>query len=383
MDGRCRGLMIGGCLCLYSCPLGRYHLRPGRVVFLFSEKLMKPKKKTRQEFLFLRHVEECQGVVDVDVISVLLDKNHPLSPEVGWFSGHFSANIRQKWRSNNGWGLVWMPLLWQRIGGSCWSDRRAKWSNFSKQKWCRTLCSLCGMFIEGVFVPLSPKFCFCWLTCTWQPFFLLGLLYPQQQLNVDSNRSFPANRLSTYSFRLQLENPIPFASQDVWSLPTGTPKNSELVYRYTLPSLLKQSHVFSQLPKRRTNSNDFAAGLHKKKVSPHQSLSQSVKKRMAWSLAWSRKICLIQKLIFKRKVLDQICPFIFTIFVILSRGHIEHFFCPSFVWVWFFEAAPFMLDSTSFRSLKFRTIDTTGNLHNNTCFLFRKKGGYVRLKHHN
>ena len=44
---------------------------------------------------------------------------------------------------------------------------------------------------------------------------------------------------------------------------------------------------------------------------------------------------------------DQICPFIFTIFVILSRGHMEYFmyfFCPSFVWGWFFEAAPFMLD---------------------------------------
>ena len=78
----------------------------------------------------------------------------------------------------------------------------------------------------------------------------------------------------------------------------------------------------------------------------------SLLKRIAWSLAWSRKKCLIQKLIFKRKVLHQICPFIFTIFVVLSRGHIEHFFCPSFVWVWFFEAAPFMLDSTSFRSLR-------------------------------
>lgn len=165
------------------------------------------------------------------------------------------------------------------------------------------------MFIEGVFVPLSPKFCFCWLTCTWQPFFLLGLLYPQQQLNVDSNRSFPANRLATYSFRLQLENPMPFASQDVWSLPTGAPKNSELVYRYTLPSLPKQSHVFSQLPKRRTNSNDFAAGLHKKKVSPHQSLSQSVKKDGLVACLIKKKNMLDTKTDFQKKGARPNLPF--------------------------------------------------------------------------
>ena len=187
--------------------------------------------------MFLYHVEECQGVVDVDVISVLLDKNHPLSPEVGWFSGHFSAKISQKWRSNNGWGLVWMPLLWQRIGGSCWSDRRAKWSNFSKQKWCRTLWFFVWHVYRRRFCSLVSKVLFLLTHMYLTALFLLGLLYPQQQLNVDSNRSFPANRLATYSFRLQLENPMPFASQDVWSLPTGTPKNSELVYRYTLPSL--------------------------------------------------------------------------------------------------------------------------------------------------